>query len=148
MAKQNTLYLPIGYRASSVTTLVNADSTNLKDLVSAGTDDSRVVAIAIASSDGTARDVLLYLSDSSSSGTSVGSGDALIGHIDVPANSGFDGTVNSVNGLNANNLPWSVLDIYGNRFIPLPATKKLRIAAKVAVTAAATVTVTAIVEDF
>jgi hypothetical protein len=139
LAKQVNLFLTKGYNRASAT-LVAADGTTIKDLITAEADDSRVIAIAITSSDGTARDILLYIND--------GTNNFLVGHIDVPANSGFDGTVHSVNGLNPTNLGWLPTDNAGNRYLPLKAGEKFRIAAKSAVSASQTVTVTAIAEDF
>jgi hypothetical protein len=139
MAKQTEIFLTQAYREVGVT-FANADGTTIKTLIAAGADDSNVVAFSITSSDSAARDILLY--------KQIGGTDYLIGHVDIPANAGFNGTVNRVNGLNSANLPGLQLDAAGNKYMKLAAGATLRAAMKVAVTTAQTITVNLVLEDF
>jgi hypothetical protein len=139
MAKQTEIFLTQAYREVGVT-FENADGTTIKTLIAAGADDSNVVVFSITSSDTAARDILLY--------KQIGGTDYLIGHVDIPANAGFNGTVNRVNGLNSSNLPGTRVDAAGNRYIKLAAGTTLRAAMKVAVTTAQTITVNLVLEDF
>jgi len=139
MAKQTEIFLTQEYREVGVT-FANADGTTIKTLIAAGADDSNLIGLDITSTDGTARDILLY--------KQIGGTDYLIGHVDIPANAGFDGIVNRVNGLNSSNLPGTRVDAAGNRYIPLASGTTLRAAMKVAVTSAQTITCNVLVEDY
>ncbi|MFN6560016.1 MAG: hypothetical protein RMY28_009430 [Nostoc sp. ChiSLP01] len=138
MAKQTTLYLTQGYNHAAQT-FANADDTTTKLLIAADADDSKITSISITSSATTALDILFYLYN--------GTTDYLIGHIDIPANSGFDGTVYATNGLNRTNLPWLELDGVGNPYIKLKGGWSLRAAMKTTISSG-TVTVLVTTEDF
>jgi hypothetical protein len=138
MAKQTTLYITQAYNHSAQT-FTSTDGTTTKLIVAADADDSKITTISITSSAATGLDILYYFYN--------GTTDYLVGSVDIPANSGFDGTVNAVNGLNRTNLPWIELDGVGNPYIKLKGTWSLRAAMKTTI-ASGTVTVLATTEDF
>jgi len=109
----------------------NADGTALKTILTAGSGGSRVESMSIVTDEAGANDVMLYVHD--------GSLDHPVGHIDVPALSGTDGTVNAVSGLNSTNLSWLLIDAGGNRFINIPSGHSLKAGMRVTVTATETV---------
>jgi hypothetical protein len=136
--KQTTLYITQAYNHNAQI-FANGDGTSTKLLIAADADDSKITSISITSSAPSGVDILYYLNN--------GTTDYLIGSIDIPANSGFDGTVNAVNGLNRTNLPWIELDGVGNPYIKLKGTWSLRAAMKSTIPSG-TVTVTVTTEDF
>lgn len=83
---------------NGVTTIVNADSTNLKTLITADADGTRVRSISITSDDTSDRNVKLWIT---SGGT-----DYLLGLIPVVDGAGSNGTDAAVDGLNPTYLPW------------------------------------------
>jgi len=140
MAKQKDLFLTKAYRLTTTTrqTFVNADGTTIKDICAAGTDDSNIIQLIVASDDTAAKTLLLYLND--------GTNNNPIGHLIIPIGAGTNGTTNFANGLTST-IP-ILIDAVGNYYIPLPAGCKLRAGMLAAVTAARTITVTAILGDF
>lgn len=110
-------------------TFVNADGTTAKDLISGGTDGTKVLGIACTSDDTSAVVMQLYVHD----GTTA----YLVGSINIPTLAGTDGTEPAVDLLDAAALPW--LDADGEFFIPTGY--KLQVAPQAAVTSAKTVTV-------
>jgi hypothetical protein len=140
MAKSDVLYIPKQYQAFAVNFLP-ADTTTLKTLYTAPADDANLIMLSVTSTDTAARDLLFYY-------TLAGT-DYLIGHIDVPASAGSNGTVNAVNGLNATNLAFTLVDDTGvNRFLPLKGGAILKAKMAVAVTASTQITVTGVVADY
>lgn len=109
-------------------TFVNGDGTTAKDLISAGADGSKVLAIAATTDDTSANNVKLFVHD----GTTA----YLVGCVNVPTLSGTNGSAPAVDLLDATALPW--LDADGELF--LPSGYKLQAAPLVAVTAAKTLT--------
>ena len=112
------------------------DGTTPKDLVSAGSNGTKVLSIACTSDDTAAVVMGLYVHD----GTSA----YLVGRTTVPMASGTDGTTASVNLLDATKMPW--LDADGEFFIP--SGYKLQVAPVAAVTVAMTVTVVCFAGDY
>jgi len=117
-------------------TFVNADSTTPKDLISAGTDGTKVLGIAVTSDDTSAVNLELYVHD----GTTA----YLVGTVRVATLSGTDGAVAAVDLLDAEALPW--LDADGEFFIPTGY--KLQVAPLAAVTTAKTVTIVCFAGDY
>ena len=132
MALNTNIYVPAAFN-NSAQTFVNADSTNLKTLFTAGANGADVRGIAVTSDDSSARNLALY---QTISGT-----DYLIGTINIPVNSGSNGTVVSVNALNSTALPFLKLDNAGNRVLSLMAGGILKAKLLVASTADKTITV-------
>ena len=140
MAKSDVLYIPKQYQAFAVNILA-ADATNFIDLYTVPADDANLIMLSVTSTDTAAQDVLLYYG---LAGT-----DYLIGHIDVPASAGSNGTVNAVNGLNATNLAFTLVDDTGvNRFLPLKGGEVLKAKMVAAVSANTQITITGIVADY
>lgn len=110
--------------------LVNADGTALKTLFTAGANGARVDTISASSDDSSDRTVQLW---KTVSGT-----DYLLGEVLVVDGAGSNGVDKAVNLLNATDLPW-VRSEGGNPVMYLGANEVLKVAAKVAVTAAKTV---------
>ena len=110
-------------------TFVNADSTTPKDLVSAGTDGTKVFSINCTSDDTSTVNMQVFLHD----GTTA----YLLGTVAVVTLSGTDGSAPAVELLDSAAIP--ALDADGEIFIP--SGYKLQVAPLAAVTAAKTVTV-------
>lgn len=110
-------------------TFVNADGTTAKDLVSAGSDGSKILAVNVCSDDTATVEMELYLHD----GTTA----YLLGTQDVATLSGTDGATAAINLLDSAFIP--AVDADGELFIP--SGYKLQVAPKAAVTATYTVTV-------
>ena len=121
-------------------TIVNADGTNKKDLITGETDETIVKGIGITSDDGTARDVALWWYDGSTS--------YQVGYIAVPASSGTVIGKKAVQALKIDNVPCAKLDNSGNPVFQLKLNEKLQVSVDVAVTAAKTLTVSCQAEDF
>lgn len=113
-------------------TFVNADSTNLKTLITAGDYGFRLDSISITSDDTSARNIAFYVS--------VGGTDYYIGNVPVVIGAGY-GAVPKVDGMSF--LKPAALD-----FLVIPAGALLKCNMVVAVTAAKVVTVVAIGGDF
>lgn len=89
----------------------NADSANTKKTIAtAGSDGSKVVGINITSTEtANARVAQLWLTRSATS--------YLLGSINVPVNSGFDGTVAAVNAINQTIMPSLPIDNDGQPYL-------------------------------
>jgi hypothetical protein len=95
----NTNPIFVGSRRSVGTELATADGTTARVIWTAGTNGSLIEAVSITSTDTSAVEVDLYLSDGA---TVYG-----LGSVAVAAGSGTDGgTTAPVNGLNQTELPW------------------------------------------
>lgn len=117
-------------------TFVNADSTTPKDLVSAGTDGTKVLAINVTSDDTSAVTMSVFIHD----GTTA----YRLGAIVVPTLAGTNGTTPAVNLFDTTMIP--ALDSDGELFIP--SGYKLQVAPGAAVTAAKTVTVVCVAANY
>ena len=116
-------------------TFVNADSTDVKDIVNGATDGTVIQDLIATSNDSADRILNIYLYD--------GGASRLIGSVTIPDLSGTDGGTNvSVSLLNVTDIP--SLDKRDDGVILLASGQKLQCAAQVAVTADKTITVTAI----
>jgi hypothetical protein len=134
-------------------TLVNADSfiaanggtspTNIKELLTAGSEGSIIKSLTIASDDSSARTVSFYLS------TNGGTTDYLLFSVPVAANSGVNGTTINVDVLSNAFVQGLQIDQSGRPIIALAANAKIFIGViTAAVTAGRTLHVVASVEDF
>lgn len=117
-------------------TFVNADSTTPKDLVSAGSNGSKITRIAAQSDDTAAVNMKLLIHD--------GSTGYWVGTVRIAIGSGSDGAIASVNLLNPAMLPW--LDADGEFFIP--SGYKVQVAPLVAVTSGKTVNIVCFGVDY
>lgn len=123
-----------GSIVNGVTTIVNADSTNKKTLVTAGSNGTRVEAISVTSDDTTTRVLQFWIT--------VGGVDYLLGEVSATLGAGSDGATKAINALNATDLPW-VRSEGGNPVLYLKSGEVLKVMTKVAVTAAKTIYVRA-----
>lgn len=139
MAKQTALYLPKQANNQSVT-FVNADSFTPKLCFTAGADDSDVKAIIVTSNDTAAMNIQLWIVR--------GGVDYLLGTINIPTLSGTNGTVVSVDLINAVGIPGLPVDSAGKRYLPLKSGDTLKTNPLVAVTAAKTVWVSVLGQDY
>lgn len=121
-------------------TIVAADTTALKTVYTGATNDSIVKALQVVSDDTSARVLNVYINN--------GSTDFLLGSVNVPLASGTNGTAAAVDLLGGTLLPGLPYDANGKRVLPLPAAYVLKVSCQTTVTAAKTVTVTAMVEDY
>jgi hypothetical protein len=110
MAKNTEIFFTKAVRFKP-TTFANADGTTPKQIFAPSNEGSRVNLMAISSTSGSQKTLLLQVND----GTSV----SALGHITVPGGAGTNGSVAVVNGLNRGNLPWLQIDSDGNPFIDL-----------------------------
>jgi hypothetical protein len=117
-------------------TFVNADGTSAKDLIAAGADGSKVLAINVTSDDTSDVDMAVSVHD----GTTA----YLLGTVPVPTLSGTDGSAPSVDLLDSTLI--AGLDSDGELF--LPSGYKVQVAPLASVTAAKTVTVVCIGGDY
>lgn len=136
MAKQTSAFKPTGYRLESAK-FTSADTTTGKSVGAAGANDSAIKGIIISSDDTSARNMQLIAYDGATS--------YVLDTKAVPAGSGTDGTNAAVDGLGGSYLP---LDGTGKKFIPLEAGWSLYAAMLATITAAKTVTITLVIEDY
>ena len=122
--------------AGSAVTIVNADGTSEKTVATAGANGSRVDSVPMTSDDTSDRVFKVLMNNGSTSYP--------VGEVTAKAGAGTDGTTKAQNVLNDIDLPW--LDASGSLW--LKAGWTLKMAAKVAVTAAKTVSVVAIGGDY
>ena len=115
----------------------NADGTDIKDVITAGSDGTRIDHMFISSNDSSVHDATLYLND--------GVNDIWLGTLSVAAGSA-SGTVNrtAVNAMD--NTKLTMLD--GDLKLFMKAGDKIRASMDVAVTAACTVFVVAVGGDY
>jgi hypothetical protein len=134
-------------------TLVTADSfiaanggtnpTNIKELLTAGSEGSIVKSLIISSDDSSARTVSFYLS------TDAGTTDFLLFSVPVAATSGVNGTTINVDVLNNAVVQGLQIDQSGRPVIALAANAKIYMGViTAAVTAGRTLHVVASLEDF
>lgn len=141
MAKQTSLFLPVGFVSAGVT-IVAADTTAWKTVYTASSNDAVLKALACTSDDTAARNVRL--------GIDVGGAGTVrqIGAVNIPIAAGTDGATNAIDLLNAAALPFLPVDRSGKRIIPLQAGDILKVAALATVTATKTLTITAMAEEY
>ncbi len=107
---------------TAVVTIVPADTTTKKTVLTAGSNGARVGYVSVTSDDTADRTLSVYVYD--------GATDGLIGEVLIPDGSGTNGTDKAVSLLNATSLPFLPADLT----LTLKAGDILKVAAKVAVT--------------
>lgn len=132
MAKNTSTFFTKDLRAKP-TTFTSADTTVAKQIFDPSTEGSRVDSIVFTSDDTAARVALLQINN--------GSVISPLGHINIPAGAGTDGSVAAVSGLNRTNLPWLKIDASGNPYINLNSGMNLEVKFLTTITAAKTVSV-------
>lgn len=139
MAKQTDLYLTKLLKNAAVT-IVPGDTTALKTVYTASADDAVVKSLICVSDDTAAVNLRVLLT--------IGGTDYQLGTVNIPIASGTNGTANAVDVLNSVAMAGLPLDRNGKRVIPLGTGVVLKVAALVTVTAAKTVTVNALIEEY
>lgn len=146
MARNQDVFFPLSINTGGVT-FVNADgatdvtgSTNTKTLVTGAANDTVCRNICITSDDTAAKDVMVFLSN--------GSTNYLLGIIPVAITSGFATGIPSVNLLDRTYLRNIPVDKDGNPYILVKNGWFLKTGMKAAMTAAKTLTITHISEDY
>lgn len=110
MAKNTEIFFTKAVRFKP-TPYSNSDGTAAKQIFTPSSEGSRVTLMAISSTSASQKTLLLQVND----GTNI----SLLGHINVPAGAGTNGSVAVVSGLNRGNLPWLQIDSDGNPFVDL-----------------------------
>ena len=126
--------LPVGVKTNAVT-IVNADASNLKTILTADGTFWDVIALSATSDDTSDRLLQLYVTIS---GT-----DYLIGTVNVPTLSGTTASAPAVNLLASANIAQAVYDALGNRILRLDTGIVLKVKSTTTVTSAKTVTIVA-----
>ncbi len=131
----------IGSAKNGKVQIVNADSTNWKTVYTAASSGSKITSLIAASDDTAAHDIQISIAN--------GGTNYLLGTVAVAIGAGNSGTVPAVNLLDLTKLVGMPIDSDGNPYIFLINGDTLQVKALVAVTAAKTVSVSAIsVGDF
>lgn len=120
--------------------ILPADTTTKKTIYTASADDAVIKTLNITSTDTAAMNVQLYVND--------GTADRLLGTIPVPALSGTNGTVISVDMLDGSKIPGLAYDMNGKRILALKAGAIVKVAVLVTVTAAKQIDIYGTVEEF
>ena len=115
----------------------NADGTTAQDLLTAGTNGSRINSISATSDEPTA-DIELTINYND------GTTDYIIGSVTIPALAGIDGTVPPVSILNAIDMPFLAEDLS----YYLAGADKITIAAQTAVTSSQKIQLVATYGDY
>lgn len=139
MAKQTSLYVTKGIKTPGAS-FANADGTAYKTLYTASADDAIVKSIMVTSNDTAAVNLKVAIND--------GVTDRVIGTVNIPITAGLTGAIAAVDLLGSSLMPGLPLDQNGKRVLPLQGTHVLKVAPLVAVTAAKTVDVVAVVEEY
>ena len=139
MAKSTTLNFTQNIKLSGVK-ILPADTTALKTLFTAGSEDSVVKAINVQSTDTAARVVQLWVND--------GVTDFMIGAVNIPLRSGDTGTAATIDLLGGTLMPSLPYDASGKRILPLPAGYILKVNSQATVTAAREITFVCMAEDY
>jgi len=139
MAKSQNLNFTQNIKLSGAK-IVPADTTTLKTLYTAGTNDAIVKAINVQSTDTAARVVQLWVND--------GATDFLIGSVNIPLRSGDNGTAATIDLLGGTLMPSLPYDANGKRILILPAGYILKVNSQATVTADKTITFVCMAEDY
>lgn len=126
--------LPTNLKNAAVT-IVNADASALKTILTADGTFWDVTSLNVTSDDTSGRILSFYITISAT--------DYLIGSVSVPAASGTDGTTASVNVFSSSMMQLMTYDAFANRILHLDTGIVLKCKSTTTVTAAKTVTITA-----
>lgn len=124
----------------TITQFLPGDSTNLKTIATAGTNDSQISSIIINSTDTVSNIAFIYLDN--------GTINSIISHCVIPANSGTNGTVDIVSVLNSTTFYNRKLDNNANPYLLLGANYTLKMKLNAAVSATKEINVICTKEDY
>lgn len=113
--------------------LVNASGTTLQTLFAGGANGSQVSAITVASTDGTARDIRLWMT--------ISSVDYLLCTVSIPANSGNTNALPPIDVFRSTMVPGLSFDAMGNRVLYVASGATLRVSAGAAVSSSTAISV-------
>jgi hypothetical protein len=139
MAKTFSLPLPQNVNNLSVT-FTNADTNATKLAFTASANDSNIKAILACTDDTAAINLRVYITR--------GGVDYLLGTIRIPTLSGTDGAAPGIDLLLASGMAGLPLDAVGKRYIPMKTGDTLRLACLATMTAAKTLWVSVLGEDY
>lgn len=139
MAKSSSLMLPQNANNGSVS-FTNADTTTLKTVFTAGANDSDVKSLVASSDDTAAINVKIWINRS---GT-----DYLLAVVNVPITSGGLGTISATDLLSLSAIPGLPLDSIGKQYIPLKNGELLKVSCLATMTAAKTLYINALGQDY
>lgn len=120
--------------------ILPADTTTKKTIYTASANDAVLKSLNVTSTDTAAMNVALYVND--------GTADRLLGTINVPALSGFNGTAPAVDMLNGTQIPGLAFDQNGKRILSLKAGAIVKVAVLVTVTAAKQIDFLGVAEEY
>ena len=124
--------------ATAASTILPADTTTAKTIVTAGADGARVMALSATTDDTAPIDYSVYV-QRNGAGT-----DYLLGSVSVPAGAGNTSAVAAVDLFDPSKLKG--LDLDGT--LPLGSTDVLKVAARTTITAAKTTYIVALYGDY
>lgn len=127
MAKSTNLYLPQNVNTSSYD-YQNSDGSTAATIFTAGSDDSSVKSILVASTDTSARVLQLFVRRSSV--------DYLIGCVTIPIGAGTDGLNPAVDLLSTAMLTGLPIDEQGKPYLPLKSGDTLKAGTTATITSA------------
>lgn len=141
MAKSTSLNFTQEVEFGAVNYTNSDAASTTKTLYTAGANDCVVKSIVIRSDEtATARVFDLIVND--------GITDYKLGAVNVPVNSGFNGTVASVDALAALLFPGLPMDATGKRILPLKNGHVLKVSNQTQVSSGKTVTIAALIEEY
>lgn len=135
----NSFIAAQGFR-TVVVQFAPADTTVLKDIISAGSNGSKLVGLIATSTDSATKVPQVYIHN--------GSIALLLGSTLVAIAAGNDGTTAAVDLLGVTLNPGVPLDNDGQHYVLLPSGYKLQVGMLATITAAKVINITAFVEDF
>lgn len=139
MAKQTELFLTAGFANAGVA-LTSANTTAWVSVYTAAANDAVVKGLAASSSDTAAINVKI--------GIDIGGTVYHIATVNVPIAAGTNGVMPAVDLLSAIQLPFLPVDRNGKRVLALKAGNILKVACLATMTAAKTLTVVALTEEY
>lgn len=140
MAKQASLFLPVGTNTFSVIILPGTTTVSQLAFTANVTNGSDVKAILVTSTDTSARDLQLFITRSSV--------DYSIGTVTIPITAGTVGTTPAIDLLNSTGMAGLPLDSVGKRYIPMAAGDTLRVAPTTTITTAKQIVVSVLGQDY
>lgn len=122
-------------------TISPTETSNTRVIFTAGANDSVVKALqAVSNETANARVLNIYIND--------GVTDIYIGSVNVPVNSGFNGTVSNVDLLSGTLFPGLPYDSQGKRVLPLPAGYKVLVSSQSTLASGKTIYISCLAEDY
>lgn len=127
MSKQTNLYLTQNINLSAAS-LSSTDTTVYKTIYTAPADGAVIKAFSYVTNDGTTINLKVAME--------LNGLDAIIGTVNIPINSGTNGTANAVDILNSTAMAHLPYDRNGKKILPLKGGTVLKIAPLATITAA------------